>query len=328
MSFFPAPLVHKNRIIPSVGDSPWTVNIVEMDARQPSQSVSQFRRERLSVSQEFLKASGLEVGQQVLVRIPGHDFKCMTIGHARKEDHWATVRMNADAYDQFRATVGPLTATIEDGVMASNVDEATAIAQGLAREARSAIPVSKDVMVVAPHGGLIEPWTHEQAIRTQQRLETTHSLGAAYYVTQCYPPPDPAHPDRLTTTYWHITAADFRADRGCWPKLAEIWDERFTAAIGYHGMGGEKHVGVGGLASAAQLSGAVSAIAAVLPGDYTVDQIEVNHLDGTSTRNIMNRFAAPGYLTIQLEQTYDARRDYRNEIADALADYMASILAV
>lgn len=323
-SWVEIPGVRPSQIPLSLGSPPWDIEIREMLESQPDQNVFPFRRERISVSPQFLAASGLAIGQQVIVRIPGYDFKAMTIGHTHTEEDPRVVRMNAAAYEVWEHPVQTVAATLEGGVIPSDVDEATAEAQGLIIEARSAIPTTKQVMVIANHGGMVEPWTHTQAIRSQARLSAA-SIGAAYYVVQGYKPPSGSE-TRITSWFWHITSADFRGDRGSWPKLAEIWDERFDWAISYHGMGGEKHIGVGGLADAAVLSGAIAAIQAVVPGDYLVDTIETSHLDGTSERNIMNRFAAPLYRTIQLEQTFDARRDYHEQIADALVDYLMSLL--
>lgn len=327
MSFKPLSVVEPGQMPVTVEGptGPWPVEIREMLPEQPSQTISQFRRERLSITPQFAAATGLLVGQQVIVRIPGHQFKAMTIGSYHTEEDQFIVRMNALAFGQFELPVEPVAATIESGPIASDVTVEEAEQLGLIVERASLMPQTKTVMVIANHGGLIEPWTHIQAERSQQRLEAVHGVGSAYYVAQGYPPPD-RPPTRITSTFWHITSVDFRGDRGSWPLLATIWDERFTWALSYHGMGGEKHVGVGGLAGDIVLDGAVAAIAAVLPNDYLVDKIEEAHLDGTSLRNIMNRFAAPNYFTIQLEQTFDARRDFHEEIADALTDYLASLL--
>lgn len=322
--FVPAPIVNTSQQPITVGSQPWSVEIHAMEPEQPNQNISQFRRERLSITPQLAKATGLKVGQQVIVRIPGHDFKAMTIGHFRREVDPLIVRMNADAYGQFELAVGVVQATLETGAIASDVTLVEAEAQGLIREEVFHHPDGNDVLCFANHGGLIEPWTYEQSIIAHNKFL---ELGrrSSYYAAQGFPPAS-GSPTRITSTFWHITAADFRADRGCWPAWATLWNERFSWAISFHGRGPGEIVGVGGLADEATLLGAVAAIQAVLPESYTVSLEDAEHLDGTSDRNGMNRLAAPHYRTIQIEQGWEARRDHHVAIAEALAVYVSGLI--
>lgn len=309
MGFVNIRSVETRLLLPDVA-FPQEVIIAEATADQAGLTVGQYRREHITVTPEFLAASGLTRRQQIRVEIPGYGMKVMTIMLYHAEEDSSICRMDAEAYLEFEIAV-PLTVvgTMSSPTVTPRNELTLAEAEALGEGVEFLVAGGTDVICLAQHGGDIEVYTDDQAIRCR---DTLVGLGRAVTVwgVRGYGLGAQSAADR-----WHVTSVDWVP--WTWPILNTIWGTAYTWATSFHGMLGTKTVAIGGLAPLAVLNDAAAAVAAVLPGDYTVSVTSAEHMDGDSPRNIMNRFG--GTNTIQLEQTFDVRNGYANAVADAIA---------
>lgn len=167
-------------------------------------------------------------------------------------------------------------------------------------------------LVLAPHGGVIESFTDDQARRVYDELVNNQSKDcSAWYCI--------GHQDNIGAfDAWHITSTKL-AERS-FPYLKDVSGRTFSYAVSFHGYS-EEDVGIGGLASS-DLKNEVKAAIEGIPGfNYDVVVLSSGDYSGTDPNNIVNRYSSNG---IQIEQPYSARSNYWQDIADAVAGVLAS----
>lgn len=165
------------------------------------------------------------------------------------------------------------------------------------------------LVACAPHGGMIENYTDEQAERVASQLAAKNvsswrckgwkSGGGAF--------------DR-----WHITSTEI--SRLSFPLLDSIGDRGFQYAVSFHGQGASGIL-IGGGGPAGVKDAIKTAIEAVVAGsgiDVTVAQPD-DLYSGDNPANLVNWLTANGSGGVQIEQEYAARRDFGIAIADAVA---------
>lgn len=166
------------------------------------------------------------------------------------------------------------------------------------------------LVACAPHGGWIEYPTDKQSQFVATELDVTewacvgyNSGGGAF--------------DR-----WHITSTDI--SRHSFPKLDSIGDRQFTHAVSFHGFTNDG-IGIGGAADESLRIAVRDEIAAATDGKYDVYLADDGPYDGDSPDNFVN------WLTrdnngVQIEQSWTARTDDWDTIADAVARVYAGRL--
>ena len=170
------------------------------------------------------------------------------------------------------------------------------------------------LVVLAPHGGHVEPGTDEES-------EAAGSiLGDLATVWRCkgFKQGGGAH-DK-----WHITSTDINP--ASFPLLDTIDEVGYVNAVSFHGMSGTKRVLIGGNGLAAVKLALQVAIEAALPASYAVDiATPLDENAGMSPENIVNWMTIGGIGGIQLEQTLDVRTNYGDEVATAVAGVFAAL---
>jgi phage replication-related protein YjqB (UPF0714/DUF867 family) len=170
------------------------------------------------------------------------------------------------------------------------------------------------LVACAPHGGIIENYTDEQAERVYSQLDAQSKDVSAW---RCK-----GWQDAIGAyDAWHITSTEISPES--FPLLNAIKDRGFDYAVSFHGFG-EADIAVGGGASATLKQEVADAIAAIPGLPYDVTVVSSGPYAGTSPDNFVNWLTSPAGNGVQIEQPYGARRDYGQAIADAVASVFAS----
>jgi phage replication-related protein YjqB (UPF0714/DUF867 family) len=172
------------------------------------------------------------------------------------------------------------------------------------------------LIVIAPHGGLIEKRTDDQA---QHVASCLADKPVSVWLCKGY------HPGGAFDA-WHITSVDLHP--GSFPLLNSVFSRRFTDAVAFHGFkpDDEGHTDTdvlvgGGMASSDLKVQIASEINRVAGSSISVRVAgEEEHLDGDDPRNIVNRLTVGGANGVQIEQSASARDDaHWAVIAEAVA---------
>jgi phage replication-related protein YjqB (UPF0714/DUF867 family) len=166
----------------------------------------------------------------------------------------------------------------------------------------------------APHGGVIENYTDEQAEWMFNKLKDVHSKDASCWRCAGW------QSEIGAFDAWHITSTDISRDS--FPKLDSIGDRGFQYAVAFHGFG-EDSIMVGGAAPVALKNEVAAAIQAAVGEAYEVVVVSSGSYGGVSPDNFVNWLTSGGSGGVQIEQPYGARRDYGQAIAEAVADVFA-----
>lgn len=172
-----------------------------------------------------------------------------------------------------------------------------------------------DIVICAPHGGIIENYTDEEADWMYSRLVSHHSKDASSWVACGWQDAIGAF------DAWHITSTDISRDS--FSKLDQIGDRGFTYAVSFHGFS-EDDIYVGGGASSTLKNEVKTAIENAVGTAYDVVVVSSGAYSGVSPDNFVNWLTSGGSGGVQIEQPYGARRDYGQAIAEAVADVFAS----
>jgi phage replication-related protein YjqB (UPF0714/DUF867 family) len=218
-----------------------------------------------------------------------------------------TGRKRLDGPDTFDGRVDPL-------VTRSELDDEHAAGEGEFVERLSGDTTQRNLIALAPHGGLIEACTDHQA----ELVAST--LGVSAWRCKGWRPGGGAK------ERWHITSVDI--DPASFPRLQTIAGRRFRQAVSFHGFGGSGVV-IGGSAPDDLKHTVRCAIDDAL-GDAGIDvriATANDPLGGDDPGNIVNRLTVRRKHGIQIEQDDDVRRDHWREIAEAVSGVYGRILA-
>lgn len=273
--------------------------------------------ENCTIDDELRNNLGLAVGQQFLLTVKSDTDKygLVTI-HSDYEDGSDNddIRMRLDgrerfdqsgSFDAYAAVWAPVHGQT-DSWLSSN-DE-----MGEFKEETSSSQT--DIIIMAPHGGVIEGYTDELADRLYAGLSVTNSKDASLWYCIGYQSAIGAY------DAWHITSTDI--DEASFPYLDDLSGRSYDYAVTVHGYSGSEIL-VGGGASTAFKADVKDALDSI-SWSYTVTVVgDGDAYGGTSIDNIVNRYSSTG---VQLEIPYAARRDHWEDIADALVDFYAVLI--
>jgi phage replication-related protein YjqB (UPF0714/DUF867 family) len=173
------------------------------------------------------------------------------------------------------------------------------------------------LIVIAPHGGNIEPHTDEQAEHVGKQLASKY---VSVWVCKGLKQGNGAF------NRWHITSTDISEES--FPKLKTVIERRFEYAVAFHGWD-EDSICIGGSAPASLKHDIKTAIQSVISGiDVCTEEDNCcpANFNGNDPGNIVNRLAVNG---IQIEQSKNARsQKYCIKIADAVADVIGPRIEV
>jgi hypothetical protein len=180
------------------------------------------RREHCSVDAGKLESIGFPLGQQVRVRKSQDQFALYTVGEVRRERPPTIVRMTAEGRERLGAS-GEFDAIVDSQITDLIHDDGEAEKLGEFVERLTDDGVRTAMVVIAPHGGLIEESTDHQAERVAAELQ-----GISCWRCMGWNPGGGAF-DR-----WHITSTDIH--EASFPLLNTIINRGFTHAVAFHGF--------------------------------------------------------------------------------------------
>lgn len=255
-------------------------------------------------------------GRQVRISRPGFGTAIYTVDELRKSDNPDLVRMNIYARERL-GTADVFEAQISNEVAAAGLSDAQAEAQSEFVERLVDDGQNEALLLLAPHGGMIEIGTDAQAEYLTQALA---DYGTSSWICKGWRQGGGAF------DAWHIRSSDLHPDS--FSGLRAIAYRGFAYAISFHGMesiaGG---VVVGGGASSLVKQQIAAAIAAALPSSISVSVATATDIyDGDSPDNLVNWLTAGGSGGIQIEQDRQARVEYGIAIADAIAEVVETLL--
>ena len=172
-------------------------------------------------------------------------------------------------------------------------------------------------VVIAPHGGMIEQHTDEQATEVISQFRTA-GFPASLWMCKGFGDEAQGASDR-----WHITSTDLHP--ASFPLLGSIMSRRFFYGVAFHGFArkeGEANIYIGGAAPLPLKETVQRSLNRLgLPLKVKIStRADDDRLQGFSPENVINRLAASG---IHLEQSAEARA-FHKEIAGAVAKVFAS----
>lgn len=173
-----------------------------------------------------------------------------------------------------------------------------------------------DFAICAPHGGVIENYTDEQAEACYDRLRVEYSKDASCW--RCCGWQDGVG----AYDAFHTTSSEIA--RNSFPKLDQIGDRNFAHAVAFHGWS-EDGILIGGSVSADLKCTLRAAIEAACGGNVDVAITTGGAYSGTDPDNFVNWLTSGGSGGIQIEQSYYARQTYGTAIAEAVADVLAAL---
>jgi len=258
-------------------------------------------REHASADPELLRPLGLEVGRQAIIRRNDSTFALYTLTDDGAEQDPGAVRMGDDGRgrldgageEQFEAlldsvAVDPDATELE----ARSGEKLLELLDGPGHRGR--------LIVLAPHGGDIEPFTDRQAEHVRDLLA---DVGVTCWRCKGWKPGGGA------VARWHITSTDIST--ASFPRLGTVATRGFRHAVSFHGFTeqGRPDVLIGGAASDALKRVMRAVIAFALTGtDLRVEIAEAGDpLGGTEEDNVVNRFTRGRRNGVQIEQQVRAR---------------------
>jgi len=294
-----------------LAESPRPVTIREPRAGQEALAK---KKEHCSAALDLLHSIGRARGQQVRVFRGEDDFAIFTVDETFDEPDDAILRIGRLGRLRLGSTFES-NGRISPVVVIPGLTEAQAKARGELIEQLDDDGRHTGLLIMAPHGGELEPPTDLQAERLAAKL-----AGKPVSTWRCkgfHPRGGKAAFDR-----WHITSTDI--SESSYPLLARIATRQFTYAVSFHGMTDDRIL-IGGAAPTRlriEIRDAIRSaindlkipVALAMPGDAN---------GGKDPRNIVNRYTAAG---VQIEQSPRARREHWKKIADAVAQVFATRL--
>lgn len=281
-------------------------------ALKPSQQDLIDDKEHCSADPDKLATVGRERGQQVRIKRNDSEYGLYTVSQIRQESPNNIVRMGSTGRKRL-GTSDEFVGSLDSQVPHPTFDDADAETNNEFVERLEDNGTHTGLIVIAPHGGDIEPHTDQQAERVASRL-----AAKAVSSWRCKGFKGDGSFDR-----WHITSTDIH--EASFPRLDSVISRGFTYAVAFHGFNDPEipfDILIGGAAPYSLKQDIETAIkGAITSSDITVHIASPDEkFGGDSLKNIVNRLTAGGANGIQIEQSPRARASHWGDIADAVAN--------
>jgi phage replication-related protein YjqB (UPF0714/DUF867 family) len=287
-------------------------------ALRPEQNDLIDHKEHCSADRDKLATIGRARRQQVRIKRNDDEYGLYTVSEVRPENPENIVRMGKGGRERL-GTSEEFDATLDSQVTHPTYSDAEAKCNGEFVERLDDDGTHTGLIVIAPHGGDIEPYTDWEAERVLSQLACR---GVSSWRCKGW------HP-KGAIEHWHITSIDIH--EASFPLLNSVMSRRFDYAVAFHGFDDPDirfDILIGGLAEALKEE-VKEAIEGVVGSDFTVHITTPDEpLGGDDPQNIVNRLTAGGENGIQLEQKLGPREKYALAIADAVATVYESKLAL
>jgi phage replication-related protein YjqB (UPF0714/DUF867 family) len=282
VSFGSLPLLSDagRQVVPTNGavDGPLTVRPADDLSTTTPASVG------LLASRELVSQWRLTPGQQIRLRRNADEFAVFTLETIEDAKSNETIWLS----DAGLSRLG--TQDIFDTTVSSPVPDAKLTSSAAAREGEYVEELRDQgahwLVVTAPHGGKIEPYTDRQASRVADRLpESSTWIGRGW------------RPGGGAYERWHVTSTDIAPTS--YPKLGTIADRGFEYAVSFHGFSGDG-ISIGGGASNELKHDVLTAIEDAVEDVLDVRLATDGPYAGQDPNNIFNWLTANGRNGIQV----------------------------
>ena len=267
---------------------------------RPGQDDLREHAEHASALPDLMTSVGLDVGRQAVIRRGVDTFALYTLTDAGADGSTDTVRMGRDGRGRLDGA--------EEQRFRARLDSVAVDPAATEEEARRGEKLlelfddgdRRGLIVIAPHGGDIEPFTDHQAEHLRDLL---CDLGVSCWRCKGWKPGGGA------ATRWHITSTDIST--ASFPHLATAAAGGFRHAVSFHGFveEGRPDILVGGAAPDSLKRVVRAVIAEAVAG--TGLRVEIagadDPLGGAEAANIVNRLTSDQRHGIQIEQQPSAR---------------------
>ena len=275
-------------------------------------------KEHCSADPEKLATVGREGGHQVRIKRNDSEYALYTISQVRQERPDNIIRMGSTGRERL-GTSDEFVGSLDSQVPHPTFDDADAETNNEFVERLKDNGTHIGLIVIAPHGGDIEPHTDQQAEHVASRLAAKR---VSLWRCKGFKGED-------AFARWHITSTDIH--EASFPLLNSVISRGFTYAIAFHGFDDPEisfDILIGGAASYSLKQEVETAIKGATTGsDITVHIASSDEkFGGDSLKNIVNRLTASGANGIQIEQSPRARSNHWREIADVVANVYSSKL--
>jgi phage replication-related protein YjqB (UPF0714/DUF867 family) len=255
---------------------------------------------------------GLMIGDQIRITRGPDDYALYTIVERRISDNPNILRMGLNARQRL-GTANGFQANVINPVVAVGLTDAQAqltdeFVERLVDDGRNT-----GLVVLAPHGGMIEARTDLQAELV------TAALGCSSWICKGYKQGGGGY------RRWHITST--RLSPRSFPGLGEIANRGFDQAVAFHGISSGGVLISGTAPRALKIMVRAAIVAAVRdPGiEVTIVQPD-DDTSGGSPHNVVNWLTADGRAGLQIEQSAAVRSKYWRQIAEAVAAVYSQLL--
>jgi phage replication-related protein YjqB (UPF0714/DUF867 family) len=286
----------------------------------PKQDELTEQPEHCAMDPQTVAALGVDVGQQVRITRTNGNRALYTIRRTQDETPHDIVRMGLDGRQRLgkEGTIDAFRAVASARILRSDLSDCEAEDVGEFVE-RLDDAGGHDLIVVAPHGGDIEPHTDEQAKWVATRFPAGQ---VSAWVCKGWQPV-------AAEADYHITSGDLSAVS--FPLLGQVIGRGFTHAVSFHGfqpLADQPDVLVGGAAHECLRQLFVDAIVAALAGTGLTVRLArpKERFGGDDAENVVNRLTKDGTNGVQIEQSSRARKKRGAAIADAVAEVYLRVL--
>ncbi|WP_181233148.1 poly-gamma-glutamate hydrolase family protein [Enhygromyxa salina] len=264
-----------------------------------------------SVSGAIANVFGL--GSQVRVRRSVDQFAVYTVTDVRYQDPVNRVRMGSVARERV-GTPNVFSGTLHTPLATKLMSDTQAKNAGEFVERIADSPNNHGLVVLAPHGGVIEVKTDLQARWVMDELP---NADVSCWICSGWTTEGGAH------TRWHVASTELHPVS--FPGLATIANRGFAYAVAFHGMN-DAGVRIGGSAPFELKEMLRQAIKHAV-GDYPVAHAADDDPNGgTSPDNVVNWITAGGVGGVHLEQGPLIRSKYWFAVAQAVADVFRGLV--
>jgi phage replication-related protein YjqB (UPF0714/DUF867 family) len=261
-----------------------------------------------SVAESML---GVQVGDQIRLTRNGEHYALYNVAELRGSDDSNVVRMGTKARERL-GTSDEFSGDLAKPVPAVGLTDAQAEASDEFVERLVDDGSYDGLVVIAPHGGMIERNTCQQAEAVAAALSCSSWICKGYKA------------GGGSYSRWHITAT--KISPRSFPRLKVIAKRGFAYSVAFHGMSASGIL-IGGAAPQQLKEMLKSELLQTLSDDIQVKiAMPGDANSGTSKKNVVNWLTAGGLGGVQIEQSMDVRVNHWEEVAEAVSNVYSQLI--
>ena len=290
---------------PSIGDDSTTYGVTVREASDGEALEST----HVVASADALAEVDRDAGDQVRVRRGDDAVALYTVVEASDDVDTDVIEMSEAGRERLDAEDEGFEATVDATVPHPELSASEAREAGELIE-RLDDPGSAALLISAPHGGRIEPYTDGQGSLLADELDAA----ATFWRCRGWNPSGDAF------ERWHVPTHELSP--ASFPRLGEIADREFEQGVSFQGIAADG-VRVGGGAPDEEKAALVEAIEGVVADDVQVEVATGTYRSRSEDVLINDAVADDGGLWIG--QSFRAREAHWDEIVVAVADAVADL---